>query len=99
MTRTTVLSSFPMDTRIAAWAFHGPEVCSGRPCPIHAPTRHPLTDAPIAMPATADDLVLDRVCQHLVFHPDPDSVALAAILDPTHEGEHAVHACDGCCRP
>ena len=80
-----------------AWAFHGPEVCGGRPCPFHAPSPHPLAAAPILMPATVGELVAERVCEHQVVHPDPDSLALAVIFDPAHEGEAGLHPCDGCC--
>lgn len=94
-----MVSSTPMrpTATTSAWAFHGPDLCSGRPCPLHAPSDHPLVDAPVLMPVTADDLVLERLCQHRIAHPDPDSVALADILDPTREGEHGIHPCDGCC--
>lgn len=87
-----------MRTIPTAWAFHGPEVCTGRPCPLHAPSRHPLRAAPIMMPVTPDDIVLERLCPHGIAHPDPDSVQLADILDPAGEGEHQIHPCDGCCR-
>ena len=44
--------------------------------------------------------VLERVCpRHGVAHPDPDSVEQAKVFDPTHEGEHGLHACCGCCTP
>lgn len=82
----------------SSWAFHGPESCGGRACPFHAPSRHHMVAWPIAMPITVDDLVIERVCPHGILHPDPDSLDLAEIFDPTVKVLYQ-HPCCGCCVP
>ena len=94
---TITLPKVPQGT---VWAFHGPDWCSGRSCPVHAPSNHHMRDWPLLAPSNPHAVVLERVCpRHGVAHPDPDSVEQATTFDPTHEGEHGLHPCCGCCTP
>lgn len=93
---TTTLPKVPAGT---VWAYHSHDLCGGRPCPIHAPSQHHMRDWPVLMPVDPHDVVLERMCAHQVAHPDPDSVELATCFDPTNEGAHGLHTCDGCCKP
>lgn len=70
---------------------HDKKVCTP-PCPFHAPSDHPLKDAPIHIRADKGMLV-ERICQHGVGHDDPDSVAYLF----AHGVDAGVHGCDGCC--
>jgi hypothetical protein len=72
---------------------HAAVVCAGRPCPFHAPSDHPLKDAPINVRFDKHALV-ERFCEHGVGHDDPDSVAWLHSIGETWAG---VHGCDGCC--
>jgi len=72
---------------------HGPSKCEGRPCPFHNPSDHALKDALINVRMDRNALV-ERICEHGVGHPDPDSVAYFEQLGQTMVG---IHGCDGCC--
>lgn len=72
---------------------HPESQCSGRPCVLHAPSDHPMTDLPTYW--RSDRSIMERICEHGVGHPDPDDTAYLAALDPN--GMHGVHGCDGCC--
>jgi hypothetical protein len=63
------------------------------PCPFHAPSDHPLRDAPIHIRLDKAGLV-ERICPHGVGHDDPDSVAYMQAHGAKWAG---VHGCDGCC--
>lgn len=79
-----------------ALAVHPAATCAGQSCCIHAPSDHPLRDAPLRW--RADRRVMGRVCEHDYVHPDPDHLAhvLRRAGMPTFI-EHVVHECDGCC--
>lgn len=68
---------------------HSAEVCRP-PCPIHAPTDHPMR----GWPKLWRDAYFERLCEHGVGHPDPDSMAYFERLGLDGMG---VHGCDGCC--
>ena len=73
---------------------HSKEVCVP-PCPFHAPSDHPLKNAPIHI--RRDKMMLvERICAHGVGHDDPDSVAYMQAHGQKWAG---VHGCDGCCSP
>jgi hypothetical protein len=69
---------------------HPPQHCQP-PCPIHWPSDHALAGAPMWWDAERG--LLERSCQHLVFHPDPDDRRVR------RHPELRDHPCDGCCRP
>lgn len=71
---------------------HGVAVCAGTTCVVHNPSDHPLGDAPLKW--RGDRYLFERICEHGVGHPDPDSVAFLEERGVTHA---AVHGCDGCC--
>lgn len=76
---------------------HGPAKCAGdETCPIHRPSAHPLTSAPMAW---REDLsLLERICRHGAHHPDPDALEHARrTLGASAASNLARHACDGCC--
>jgi hypothetical protein len=52
---------------------HGPSQCAGENCCIHAPSDHPLRDAPLCWIRELN--LMMRICPHGHPHPDPDSVA------------------------
>jgi hypothetical protein len=68
---------------------HGSSTCQ-LPCPFHGPSNHPLKDS--AMHWRADRGILERICQHGVGHPDPDSLAF-------HSDDSGIHGCciERCC--
>jgi hypothetical protein len=69
--------------------------CDVNGCAIHNPSYHPLSDAKQFMRADKSWLI-ERVCEHGIGHPDPDSASFIA----KQEGNTSiwVHGCDGCCR-
>lgn len=69
---------------------HDKEVCSGT-CPFHSPSNHHMVDWPMVLRETT---LVERLCEHGVGHPDPDSLSY---LDPDGTLRLAVHGCDGCC--
>lgn len=70
---------------------HATGICTGRACIIHAPSNHRMSSWPLSPRIK----LIERLCRHLVGHPDPDSVAYLQQL--TGEEEWDIHGCDGCC--
>jgi hypothetical protein len=62
-----------VDGWCATGIVHAPEACDP-PCPFHAPSAHPLARAPKAMFRLPFGWIVFRACEHLILHPDPDSL-------------------------
>lgn len=73
---------------------HSKNSCTGPWCCIHRPSIHKMNDWPAFFRADKEWLV-ERICQHGIGHPDPDSVLYHA----SYRGDFSmgVHGCDGCC--
>ena len=68
---------------------HDAAACAGRPCVMHNPSEHCMSDFPLWW--RGDRKLMERTCPHGVGHPDPDQ--------PFPPGSHEWrHGCDGCCR-
>ena len=63
---------------------HTADVCEP-PCPIHRPGEHRMVTWPLHW--RNDRRIFERICQHGIGHPDPDSTP----------AEQSAHGCDGCC--
>jgi len=84
---------------------HGSDECSGSPCCIHSPSNHPLRNAPLGW--RPERALIERLCEHGLWHPDPDDrahwerkLATPNGLDPASQeflDVRAEHNCDGCC--
>lgn len=70
---------------------HHPDDCAGEFCVLHNPSWHHMRDWPTLIRTSG---LVERICEHGVGHPDPDSVAYFE-----RKGIEAmdVHGCDGCC--
>jgi hypothetical protein len=81
-------------------ATHSRDICKIRPCFIHEPSGHRMRDWPVLFRFDKMALV-ERLCEHGVGHPDPDSVHYFDVMyERTGLGRYAemgVHGCDGCC--
>ena len=68
--------------------------CEGRnlPCVIHFPSDHRMRAWPMILRETA---LVERVCDHDIGHPDPDSVMW---FDSIGIRGYGIHGCDGCCQ-
>lgn len=64
---------------------HDLSVCEDRPCPVHRRSDHPMRA--MRQHWRDDRRLMERICEHGVGHPDPDS-------PPWTDW---VHGCDGCC--
>lgn len=64
---------------------HDPSYCANRPCPVHRRSDHPMRA--MRQHWRDDRRLMERICEHGVGHPDPDS-------PPWTDW---VHGCDGCC--
>jgi hypothetical protein len=64
---------------------HPSTECAGVHCTIHNPSNHTLRHLPLHW--RDDRKIFERICEHGVGHPDPD----------TPPGVDVVHGCDGCC--
>lgn len=69
---------------------HSGDACAGTPCPWHAPSDHHMRDWTRLVRTSG---LTERICEHGIGHPDPDSLARAASLGR----DFATHGCDGCC--
>jgi hypothetical protein len=74
------------------YMIHSKATCTP-PCPFHAPSDHPLKEAPKHIRADKAYIV-ERICEHGVGHDDPDSVAYMIARGHMWAG---THGCDGCC--
>ena len=73
---------------------HSLDQCTGRPCVVHAPSRHHMRGWPLTW--RGDKGSVERSCPHGIGHPDPDDLAWQVSQGREWAG---VHGCDGCCRP
>ena len=72
---------------------HSKDECAGTPCPFHAPSNHHMVTW--AKNWRGDWALVERLCEHGIGHPDPDSVAY---LERRHDFSMLTdHRCDGCC--
>lgn len=78
-------------SKFGRWPIHSREVCSGH-CPFHNPSDHGMKDWPMLIRGSG---LVERMCDHLVGHPDPDSVKWTN--DFTGQGTWGTHSCDLCC--
>lgn len=79
--------------RIGELATHAKGACATKYCCIHKPSKHRLSRAP--MNWRTDRGVMERICEHGVWHNDPDDTASRKALGlPDSDG---IHTCDGCC--
>jgi len=68
-----------------SFVLHAADSCIGT-CPFHKPTEHSMSDWPSTF--NWDMMRLDRVCEHGLHHPDPDTPQELCSVE---------HECDGCC--
>lgn len=73
---------------------HGPRKCSGQACCFHAPSDHPLREAPMIWLRSLN--LMMRKCEHGLIHPDPDSLAHVWSRMSTFDGWHPCCA-EQCC--
>ena len=72
---------------------HTKDKCEGNYFCIHNPSDHEMKDFPTHW--RDDRMLMERICEHGVGHPDPDDLAFKA---RNGYGEwEGVHGCDGCC--
>lgn len=79
--------------------YHTKDKCAGQRCIFHNPTKHKMRKWPmnLRLDAWAAPLI-ERICEHGVGHPDPDSVDYMERVSPKgSKGTWGVHGCDGCC--
>lgn len=77
---------------------HGAKHCKGTQCCLHNPSNHKMATWPIVLREDKNWLC-ERMCEHGVGHPDPDSVAWLKIRLSEDAGSWmTVHGCCGCCR-
>jgi hypothetical protein len=67
--------------------------CDELNCAIHNPSAHHMDDLPTHL---RDRGLMERICEHGVGHPDPDSLAYFIRIDPSNSFL-GTHGCDGCC--
>lgn len=74
-------------------ALHGRARCAGVACPVHAPSHHPLRNAPLYR--VPELQLMMRRCVHDSQYPDPDSLAYLVGHLLAYESWHACcsHRC------
>lgn len=74
---------------------HQKSVCEP-PCPLHYPSEHAMDNFPLHW--RGDRGIFERICEHGVGHPDPDTIDHIANTRGGRQAEsESVHGCDGCC--
>lgn len=80
-------------------AVHLESVCEA-PCPVHAPSDHPMQDFPLIW--RDDRSMFERACAHGMGHPDPDDLAFKRKVmraEDYRARDYGTHGCCGvCCR-
>ncbi len=77
---------------------HAAGLCLGENCPLHSPSDHPLKAGPLQW--RGDLGIFERLCDHSVGHPDPDSLDYKeTLVGPDMAEAIGMHSCDGCCSP
>jgi hypothetical protein len=84
------LISLPGNTLLVT---HPSSKCVGHACPVHHPSDHHMVNWPLHW--RWDRRIMERICQHGIGHPDPDSIAHGLLIGSTDTGNCS---CDGCCR-
>lgn len=75
---------------------HAKESCGGRRCVIHNPSDHHMKKWPWLMRTDRSNLI-ERLCEHGIGHPDPDSLYFFTDIAKYGGESLSVHGCDGCC--
>lgn len=84
---------------------HAPSLCEGDVCCLHNPSDHHMKTWPTTFRSDRAVRVryrvfvlTERVCEHGIGHPDPDSLDFARSLGGRQFAQaQAVHGCDRCC--
>lgn len=79
------------DNDVKWWVHRWKRSCADEGCAIHAPTKHHMNDWPMIM---RGDTLIERLCEHGIYHPDPDSLKFFHKVGKFEIGEHH---CDACC--
>lgn len=74
---------------------HSFEKCTPEICIFHNPTNHPMRNWE---PYIRETGLIERLCEHGVGHPDPDSSAWFDRAMNHPSGTWDIHGCDGCCK-
>lgn len=86
------------ERRFGGVRIHNEEDCaalwSDQHCPFDKPSDHKMVSWPLLIRVDRGGLC-ERLCEHGVGHPDPDSEAFLYEISPS--GAWGVHGCDGCC--
>lgn len=72
---------------------HQESLCKGEACVIHSQSNHRMRTWPTFLRLDKKFLV-ERICEHGVGHPDPDSLAYFIRWGFNYM---SAHGCDGCC--
>lgn len=76
---------------------HRKDGCSGS-CPIHNPSGHHMVDWKLNW--REDRGIFERICQHGIGHPDPDTIKyIAKTRGNSLARTENIHGCCGCCAP
>lgn len=74
---------------------HSADQCGNETCVIHNPSNHVMRNWRMHLRETG---LVERMCEHGIGHPDPDSAAYFDSHGPVgSRGTWTVHGCDGCC--
>ena len=83
--------TLPNGTRLTG--VHLAAKCEGRPCVIHNPTKHAMSDWPLIWRDDRVPGIFERICPHGIGHPDIDQ---RDFWLETNQEWQEVHGCDGC---
>ena len=73
---------------------HKESECNSEYCCIHNPSDHHMKDWPTHW--RQDRMLMERICEHGVGHPDPDDLKFKESIGLDMKTE-SIHGCDGCC--
>lgn len=77
---------------------HKESACKGHFCVIHNPSDHKMAAWTIFI-RTDKYALAERICEHGIGHPDPDSLAFfSRVTEENFAWAMGVHGCDGCCQ-
>jgi hypothetical protein len=100
LTEVELVPFIVWERRLGEVRIHDEKECSAlwsdQHCPFDKPSDHKMVSWPMSIRLDSMSAgLVERICEHGVGHPDPDSAAYMNAL--YQQISFGLHGCDGCC--
>jgi len=86
--------TWELDNGLVLSGVHSKDNCISKRCAFHNPSNHHMRTWRLHW--RDDRQIFERICEHMIGHPDPDQFEYWKEMDQEWQ---AAHGCDGCCQP